>query len=147
MARKLYKTKSRVISLAFTGLVIPGKKDKVYLSFSGGVESPFIPSTLIVEDTEVQKVLERHASFGIKFELAKTFKEPGPVKGVVDTAKPVVAEKAEKKFKKVGQVKNLQGAITYLIKLGADGENIDTLEDVLGVAKNMGIEFTQLKSD
>jgi len=145
MARKLYRTKKGITDLSM-GLVIPNRKEKVYLDFTGGVLEPtFIPSTLIVEDPEIQKVIEKHPFMGTKYELAKEFKE-------ISTASPKVEEKGEEKIgeakvKKIGYVKNVQTAITHLIKNGADPDKLDTYEDVISVAKGMKIEFTQLKSE
>lgn len=147
MAKKLYCTKKPVISLGF-GLVIPGRKEKTYLSFQGGlVEPQFIPSSIVVEDEKVQEALEATKQFGSKFELVKTFREETVVHGavpetIVETAPPVDEKKA---VKRVGQVKTVQGAITTLIKQGADPDSLDTLEDVTRVAKEMNIEFPNLK--
>lgn len=162
MARKIYKTKSPVISLSF-GLVIPDKKDKVYISFTGGIRFPtFVPSTLIVSDEKVQEALESTKQFGKKFEIAKVFKEEpkqvinvaGATKTqeapVVEETKPEPTEPEEPvvKVKKIPQVKTVNGAITNLITShGADPDGLDTLEDVIRVAKEKNVLYPNLPTE
>ena len=144
MSRKIYSTTKGIISLSL-GLVIPGEKEKVYVDFTGGKHEPtFTPSTLVVDDVNVQEALENTKQFKKKFVLTKAFKE---TKNAPIAASKATPEAVKPKVTSVPQIKNVQSAITHLIKKGADPNGLDTAEDVKCVGKEMGIEFPNLKSN
>lgn len=135
MARKIYRTKNKVISYSI-GLVLKnGKKHYVY--FTGGVTHPkFIPSTYETEDTEVQAALEKAVNFNKKFELATTIKEK----------KAAPAKDAKEVLKPFGNT-SISTAITSLVKQGWEGEveSLVDIESVQAAGKSVGITFPNLK--
>ena len=150
MARKLYKTNVGIVNLSI-GPIESSTGKAEYVIFSGGIREPnFVPATVIVTDPKVQDVLEKCDWFNVKFVLAKAFKEEPKAKTVIPKAKVVEEEEAKPPpppvitVIKVPQVKTVQGAITNLIRAGADPDGLDTLEDVERVSKKMNIEYPNI---
>lgn len=155
MTRKLYRTINKVVDFSI-GPIKDSKGEDIYLSFSGGVISPtFHPSTLIVNDPKVQKVLENCDWFEKKFELAKTFKDTRKQVTNIDvpaetgnTDPPITTKVVDPpEPKKVGSIKTLTGAITYLVRNGVDPDGLDTYEDVMKASKKLNIVFTRLPKE
>lgn len=152
MARKLYRTKKGITSLLIQLVIskVGSNPTTEYVEFTGGTISPnWKPSTFITDSDVIQERLEKHSFFGLKFELAKTFNDEK-----AEAVAPKVQTKSEehkivdkpKSAVKVPQVKTVSGAINKLINEGASPDGLDTYEDVLKVAKEMNIEFPNLKA-
>lgn len=135
MAQKIYKTLNGITSYS-SGLVMPNGT-KRYVYFTGGSVHPkFIPSTFSTDDPELQKALEKSASYGKKFKLAAELKEE---------AKPA-SDDDEVKLTPY-QNTSIASAITTLIKQGWDGdtESLTDVDSVQEAAKSLGITFPKLK--
>ncbi len=153
MARKLYRTKKDITSLLIQLVISPKADGKPavteYVEFTGGIMSPsWKPSTFMTESSVIQDRLEKHPAFNLRFELAKTFEDNKEIviKKVETKSEEHKVVEAPKAAVKVPQVKTVSGAINKLINEGASPDGLDTYEDVLRVAKEMNVEFPNLKA-
>lgn len=137
MALKIYKTINNITSFS-SGLVMPNGKKK-YVYFTGGSVHPkFIPSTFQTDDADLQKALEKSASYGKKFKLAAEVKDEKP---------KAPAGGGDEVNLTPFQNTSIASAINTLIKQGWEGET-DSLTDVEAVqaaGKSIGITFPKLK--
>jgi hypothetical protein len=138
MARKIYKT-TKGISLSMR-LILPGQKEKVSIDFKGGVTFPrFKPSYYETSDERIQTALEKTKFFNVKFVLDKEVKDARIVDVATKKQDPVADN-----VKEYGQ-RTVQTAAAKLAELGANPETLNSLEDVLAVAKSLNVSFPALE--